>query len=454
MNDITKESVTQAVSRICADLGVSVDVDALDQHQRGLLPKLLSYEKIDSPEISVPVIQKLMISARSFADQPIQYYDIFKAGRHVILIRALERALEYGLLSITGVDERLERLIAADDYDTFDSILFELLVGSRYQAAPEIGDVEFIREDPGSKTPDIGFMHGTQDAYAECKKFDRTTDYAAEIRNVVRGKMQPVLHTLRASNQSALVEIIFSTDPADISEKKLTEAVVESLRSNVPIIETDLTLSASVIAPTDFDDYTLYPSPKYFWERYGYSVSDDWFGIVNAMEGKPADCVGRHPSQELGQSSWLDGVQWEAAVKWRVNDENVIWKYKRLAFDLVFKGFEQLEGLGDRTHLHCWYDKEHAIGHRQDSIRKLVEQMKKNARDWFSWLIFNETIFDVSPKGCFDLIEHAHTVGGPHAYGSAPPVTVVFSSGDTVSTGPDLTGIGATLPGIDSISDS
>jgi len=119
-------------------------------------------------------------------------------------------------------------------------------------------------------------------------------------------------------------------------------------------------------------------------------------------------------------------------------------------FNLIFKGIAQIEERGDSNYLHCWFDRDHAIGHRREIFENLMERMEKNARDQFSWMIFNETVFDVSPKGNFDLIEHAHIIQGPNAV-SDTPVTNAFVEGDIVATDPDLTGIGAELPDVDDL---
>ena len=64
----------------------------------------------------------------------------------------------------------------------------------------------------------------------------------------------------------------------------------------------------------------------------------------------------------------------------------------------------------------------------------------------FGWIIINETLLDVSPKGAFDLIEHGHYIRGPNAVGPAAEVTMVFTP-DVVSWGPF--GRGTELPDID-----
>ena len=56
---------------------------------------------------------------------------------------------------------------------------------------------------------------------------------------------------------------------------------------------------------------------------------------------------------------------------------------------------------------------------------------------------------DVSPKGRFDLVEHAHIVEGPTAVSYKPLVTNVFVSGGKIYESGKF-GTGTELPDIDS----
>jgi hypothetical protein len=89
------------------------------------------------------------------------------------------------------------------------------------------------------------------------------------------------------------------------------------------------------------------------------------------------------------------------------------------------------------------------LGHRHGELMHFFEKLRRNAKDFFSWLIFNETILEVSPKGRFDLIEHAHIIEGPSASTKRPFVTNIFTHGTGVESGPF--GIGKELPHIDNL---
>ena len=61
--------------------------------------------------------------------------------------------------------------------------------------------------------------------------------------------------------------------------------------------------------------------------------------------------------------------------------------------------------------------------------------------------MINETLFDVSPKGYFDFIEHAHMIRGPKAVGPRPLISGVFAPDPTSATAEF--GVGRQLPDID-----
>ena len=35
-------------------------------------------------------------------------------------------------------------------------------------------------------------------------------------------------------------------------------------------------------------------------------------------------------------STWLDSTDFECAFKWKITDENIIWRYKKLGYNLHF----------------------------------------------------------------------------------------------------------------------
>jgi hypothetical protein len=49
-------------------------------------------------------------------------------------------------------------------------------------------------------------------------------------------------------------------------------------------------------------------------------------------------------------------------VKWKVSSEEVVARYRRFAFDGVFKGIEQLKGAGPDSTVHLWLESEYHLG--------------------------------------------------------------------------------------------
>jgi len=94
MSMFTNNEVEEAISGICAKLGITIDAKIKTEYQNGKHPNLLSYEKVEKAKIEIPCIQKYLIGAQTYLDQPCQFFDIFRLCRHVILIQNLNKAIE------------------------------------------------------------------------------------------------------------------------------------------------------------------------------------------------------------------------------------------------------------------------------------------------------------------------------------------------------------------------
>lgn len=441
--------VSNAISGICRQLGVTLDSTLQNEYQNGLHPNLLSYEKVEQSDISIPAIHKYLIGAQTFLNQPCQYYDIFRACRHVIFIQHLNSALETVTDKVKKYEPKLERLIEATDYDAFEAILFEVVIASNYALHPEIVEVSFIEEEKRGQTPDIQAISKHAELFIECKKFDRSSDFVPELRNAVREKTLPSIEKFIELQQSAVIEISFHIDPQFISADEICGACVEALRKKTLIINKDFNVNVKALSYRQLKDYALYPSPKYYWERYGFREKSEWSGIVCSMNARPANYIEDDKVSKLGVSTWLDDVVWECAVKWKVTDDKIIWRQKRLAFNRLFKGLNQLKTKSPNSILHAWIERDHSLGNRQNELLDFLYRLATNAKDVFAWIIFNETALEVSPKGHFDLIEYSHFVGGPAAKAKEPLLTTIFTKHEELKLTGGEFGIGHELPDID-----
>jgi hypothetical protein len=95
-----------------------------------------------------------------------------------------------------------------------------------------------------------------------------------------------------------------------------------------------------------------------------------------------------------------------------------------------------------------WLESDYYTGRRQTVFMDLFNRIVRNQRHHFGWLVVNETLFDVSPAGIFDFIEHAHPIQGPTSIGRTPLVTSVFGPVDSVE-GLGEFGVGVELPDVD-----
>jgi hypothetical protein len=146
--------------------------------------------------------------------------------------------------------------------------------------------------------------------------------------------------------------------------------------------------------------------------------------------------------------SFLDEVEWEAAVLWSIEDDDLLWSIKRLGFTRIFEGLEQLEAAGRHTVLHVWAERGVEHGHRQAQLLKLVETLRHRSKDKFSCIVVNETVADVSLGGRFDFQEHATPIAGGEASLHGPLVRAVFVAADDIR-GDGEWGVGRSLPPID-----
>jgi hypothetical protein len=447
MDIFSTKDVAEAISSISDKLAVTLDNVLQQEYQNGKHPDLLTYEKVGKATIEIPIIQKYLIGAQTFLNQPCQFYDIFRLCRHVIFTQALNKALTLVTERTRNYERRLDRLRHETLYDDFEAILYELIVAANYCMNPDIKEVVFLDQET-SESPDLHVISHSEEMYVECKKFDRFVDLVSELRDAVREKVKLAMDTFCMKNQSAVLEISFHTDPQFVSPEKIRDFCLHSYDSMAPILDEYLTVKARPLSYQSLDDFTLYPSPKYYWERYGYREKGEWFGLVCTMHARQARHVSVADSSETLASTWLDDVDFECVVKWKITAEEIIWRHKRLAYTRLFKGLSQLASKGTNTILHAWLERDDSLGHRQSELLDFFHRLASNARDIFAWIIFNETSLDVSIDGRFDLIEHAHIISGPSAKSQHPAVTTVFVTGDP-RRGLGEFGIGRDLPDID-----
>jgi len=299
-------------------------------------------------------------------------------------------------------------------------------------------------------SPDLHVIGRNGEMFVECKKFDRSVDLSWGLRDIVRDKVQPTIDEFLKHRQSAVIEVSFHRDPGFVRADRMVDYSLLSLKARTPIIDTDVTISVTPLDYRKLDDFTLYPSPKYHWERYGYREKGQWFGLVSAISARFARHVSLAELEEPLASTWLDDVDWECVVKWKVTDEKLIWRHKRLGYDRLFEGLEQLQSRGTNTALHAWFERDQSIGHRKNELIDFFKRLGKHKQDIFGWIVFNETCLDVSLEGRFDLIEHAHVIQGLGAKSNRPPVTLVFTSVDHTEETIGEFGVGHELPNLDS----
>jgi len=261
-----KKILEESIGRLSLMLGISVDPKVRDSFFRGEEQALLSYEKLESIKSEVPIISRYLLGVKSYLAQPslTHYYDIFRAGRIIPLTVALERAISILLQKdIEGLEGRLKRLTSEITFDSFESILFELVVAAKYTSLPRCSVLRFVEEN-GRLQPDIEATINGEPHFIECKKPDRRNDASIVLRDTVRHKIKSLLSALSVDKSCVVVELTFHVHPAEISDDRIKNLATVSLRTEASLVEPDITISTRRISPKTLKDYALFPSPGYF----------------------------------------------------------------------------------------------------------------------------------------------------------------------------------------------
>lgn len=440
-----------AVDRLRSKLGLVADSQLQIEFEAGLHPNLLSYEKVQASEKSLPILKKYLIGALTYLHhnkhQGCNYYDIFRVCRCVNMVLFLSEAITIlAGRKVQGLDTRLERLCRETEHDTFDSVAFELMTAARYAEHPDVSHVEFIKES-SKLTPDLLVHFNKVDSFVECKKINRTQNHSILIRDAVRDCLNAIIADFRSEGVAFLGDVTFHCDPKEVSKDRLADAVKASFNGRTTIIEPQFTVTANRLPKFEYDGYTLYPSPVFYWNRYGFRLRSEWFGLVHHVIGSFARRADLPARLRGGRSSWLNKIDWDSAIKWKISADDVVAKYRRFAFDGLFKGLEQIQNRGVNSCVHLWLESDYFVGVRKNTFMDFFNRLATKQKDLFGWIVINESLFDVSPKGYFDLIEHAHFIRGPLAVGSHPPISGVFAPNDLVAT--NEFGAGEQLPDID-----
>ena len=315
---------------------------------------------------------RYMIAATAFLHQPCPFvYDIFRACRATMYVQLLAAAIDHlSKCDMPGLSERLQRLKDATDYDMFDSGMFELLTAWRYSHDLPDSSVAFIPETAESKSPDFTYNVRGIECFCECQ-VNRSDSHTVRMRNAARDVLNPVITALRRDKASVSAEIVFHDDPVGIPPAKIERAIRHALHNQTSILGREFTVSAVRLPTFESDSYVLYPSPQFHWERYAYRHRSDWFGIVQQLGGELVQPNGEPLNDSIPFSTWLADVRWDAGIKWKISNDNIVAKYRRFAFDNVFKALSQIETQPINSTAHVWVESEYTYKDARILLRNL-----------------------------------------------------------------------------------
>lgn len=120
----------------------------------------------------------LHLGEQMIADPPA--VDSDQAARIAPYLSALGRKLD-ALLTIQGINERIDKLVYQQTQRDPDQALFELIIGASYAA--EGWRVIALPENSREKTPDFQIDHLGERYLVECKRLTRRSDYTERERS-------------------------------------------------------------------------------------------------------------------------------------------------------------------------------------------------------------------------------------------------------------------------------
>lgn len=438
-----KKMLRRVLNRLSLNLNFVLDEKIKDKFFKGENQNFLQYDKLERNELDVPIIEKYILGVESYLKQPSPnyYYDIFNAGRLIPQVVSLDNAINVLIKKdVYGRQERIKRLLKEKTYDGFEAVMFELIVAAKYASKTKKGNVKFI-EETHITSPDIEAVIRRRKYFIECKKPDRENDASLSIKNRISEKVKKTLDVFIGKKNSAIIELSIHVDPTVLDEANILSAALASYETGKLIVDIQFSLLVQKINLRQSAYLDLYPAPGYFATHFGYFPEGEWQGIIPII-----DCEWETPG-------WIDRINCEVAVKWKITDEELIWRMKKIGHKFIFKGFEQLNSMGENIILHYWFERDRNIGNREKELKHLVKTLIEK-RILFNWLILNETSPSLSPLGRFDFVENAHYSRGLNAMSSLKELKRTFPVGhvflfdeDSIDEGPF--GIGAILPPID-----
>lgn len=428
-----KRALERGLETIRDALGLEIPAQIEAAFKQGEIVGILR-----NPQFSGLAALRFHLAASSYLWQPdvATYYNIFDAGRAVPLMRRLAEALPRVLNEVDGAKDRVERLASARTIESYESIIFEILVAERYAASGDFGPVKFLVESAEPK-PDLETTWMGSPFGIECKKLDRTTEAATKTEEALNRLGLPLLAELHESGESVCIEMVITGEPVDLDAAEIRGAVFDSISSGGVVLCNGANIHASPIPLPDLVKFdVLVPGPQYFKDHFDYSPQSEWNGIMPFVGG------------EMSGPSFFTRVRWHAAIKWKFANDDVTWRYVRMNYKRLFKAIQQLDAYEGKSSIHLAFDRHPAIGNRAKSILRLLEELNSKERK-LGWAVLNEFASDVSYGGRFDFSEIAHLITSPSVRMLRPPVTTIFTGDDDFKSGSGAFGYGAELPPID-----
>lgn len=361
--------------------------------------------------------------------------DYLSAPRVVPFMAALGRNAST-LSSISGVDDRVERLLSIDNREhDVDAVLFELLVAAAY--ARQGWSVRFIPETPKKKTPDMAVSRAGEERWVECKRMAARSEAARAESSEWRRLWAPLSSALRSRKLAVVLNLHLHRPMERYSDTYL----VDRLLGKIPFMPGPGTL-------IDDDELCVHVAPVE-WARVRRELDAAW-----AKKDSPREVelvTGRYePRREVellidgatvskgdptrGPSDYWTSIDFACGAFWSCDAEESMARRARDIRSKLAKAVTQVQGdvpssihVGLETH-----ERESIEDARLQRVMKTVSEFHAGGTklDWIFCHLFGP---EAAPDKAWDIGETTLW----HSDGSERPIKEILlvAPEDSASTG-------------------
>lgn len=266
----------------------------------------------------------------------INNYEFAQGSRIIPIFIKIGRHLDH-LKKCIGVEGRIRKMLTVEKKQP-DSTLFELLVALLY-SSKGCKHVEFIKETPKSKTPDLFVRGNNSEWFIECKRLSKTSDYSFDERKKWLRIWEPVKRYLVNNRMALVLDVEFHVEMASLDDNFLEKNLLGKLAlaaSTGVIIDNEIvtvktkSVDFKKIREATKDSDIKWPSS--FLAHLIVGDHDIYRGCTLVLSAARSD---RHPS-------YYSDIEFAAGAIWSCDSDDAINNKARDIRRQIAKAIEQL----------------------------------------------------------------------------------------------------------------